>query len=59
MAATKQFLLNYDSNILLPYTTLDCILGKEDDDPDAAKTTGIDVITDNLLKNIKESCPIT
>lgn len=54
MAATKQFLLNYDSNILLPYTTLDCILGKEDDDPDAAKTTGIDVITDNLLKNIKE-----
>jgi hypothetical protein len=54
MAATKQFLLNYDSNILLPYTTLDCILGKEDDDPDAAKTTGIDVITDNLLKNMKE-----
>lgn len=54
MAATKQFLLNYDSNILLPYTTLDCILGKEDDDPNAAKTTGIDVITDNLLKNIKD-----
>lgn len=54
MAATKQFLLNYDSNILLPYTTLDCILGKEDDNPDEAKTTGIAVITDNLLKNMKE-----
>lgn len=51
MAATKQFLLNYDSNILLPYTTLDCILGKEDDESTA---TGIDVITDKLLENIKE-----
>ena len=51
MAATKQFLLNYDSNILLPYTTLDCILGKEDD---ANPATGIGVITDKLLENIKE-----
>lgn len=51
MAATKQFLLNYDSNILLPYTTLDCILGKEDD---ANTATGIGVITDKLLENIKE-----
>ena len=51
MAATKQFLLNYDSNILLPYTTLDCILGKEDD---ASTATGIGVITDKLLENIKE-----
>ena len=56
MAATKQFLLNYDSNILLPYTTIDCILGsiKEGEDPDSSGPTGMDVITDNLLKNIKE-----
>ena len=54
MAATKQFLLNYDSNILLPYTTIDCILGKEDDNPNEATITGIDLITDNLLKNMKE-----
>ena len=55
MAATKQFLLNYDSNILLPYTTIDCILGsKEDGDPNTQGVTGMDVITDNLLKNIKE-----
>ena len=55
MAATKQFLLNYDSNILLPYTTIDCILGSnEKGDPDASGATGMDVITDNLLKNIKE-----
>lgn len=53
MAATKQFLLNYDSNILLPYTTLDCILGKEDDDPNEANLTGISVITNELLKNIE------
>lgn len=55
MAATKQFLLNYDSNILLPYTTLDCILGSENSDPDSDNAaSGIDVITDNLLSNIKE-----
>lgn len=54
MAATKQFLLNYDSNILLPYTTIDCILGKDNDDPDAPNIAGIDVITDNLLQNMKE-----
>lgn len=54
MAATKQFLLNYDSNILLPYTTLDCILGDENADLEKAGNTGIDVITDRLLKNIKQ-----
>lgn len=55
MAATKQFLLNYDSNILLPYTTLDCILGSVNSDTDTdTGTTGISVITDNLLNNIKE-----
>ena len=54
MAATKQFLLNYDSNILLPYTTLDCILGDENADLEQAGNTGIDVITDRLLENIKQ-----
>jgi hypothetical protein len=54
MAASKQFLLNYDSNILLPYTTLDCILSNENSDPDSAKATGIYAITDSLLKNIRE-----
>ena len=54
MAASKQFLLNYDSNILLPYTTLDCIIGDENESLDSSSNKGMDLITDNLLNNIKE-----
>ena len=54
MAASKQFLLNYDSNILLPYTTLDCIIDGDNESLDATGTKGMDLITDKLLENIKQ-----
>lgn len=53
MAASKQFLLNYDSNILLPYTTIDCIIA-DNANLDTSGNTGMDLITDSLLQNIKE-----
>lgn len=53
MAASKQFLLNYDSNILLPYTTIDCIIA-DNENLDTSGNTGMDLITDSLLQNIKE-----
>ena len=54
MAASKQFLLNYDSNILLPYTTLDCIIDGDNESLDASGIKGMDLITDKLLENIKQ-----
>lgn len=43
---TKQYLKNYDGGILLPYTTLDCILADEE-----SNIAGSKAIVSNILSN--------